>query len=152
MAIGRTTTYTTELADRICEIVATNPVGLPTICKMYPDLPAAETIRVWRWNNVDFAAKYTEAKRFQAEIMAESIEEITTNLKEESYIDDLGVTKIDSGMLGHARLVCDNRKWQASKLAPKLYGDRAMHEQPKGQSIQSTAEATSKIKEAEKEY
>lgn len=122
---GRPTKYTPELADRICEIVATNPQGLPTICRNFPELPTAETIRVWRWEKTDFSVKYTEAKRFQAELMAESIEEVTEELLKCAYTDDAtGASKLDSGMVGYARLVIDSRKWQASKLAPKIYGDK----------------------------
>lgn len=124
MAAGRPSIYSEELAKRICTLVATNPVGLPTLCRMYPELPTRETINVWRWEKRDFSDMYTKAKQHQAEIMAESIEEVAQELKDNSYVDDLGLAKIDSGMLGHARLVCDNRKWTAARLAPKIYGDQ----------------------------
>lgn len=124
MSRGRPSIYSEELADRICQIVATHPHGLPVLCKMYPDLPGHETINVWRWENKIFSDKYTLAKRMQSEILAESIEDVAHNLKESAWIDDLGITKIDAGMLGHARLVCDNRKWTAARLAPKIYGDQ----------------------------
>ena len=122
--MGRPTKYTLELAEKICNIVATNPVGLPTICKMFPELPTAETIRVWRWEKSDFSAKYAEAKRFQAEIMAESIEDIIEETKLHMHANDEGNLTLDSGILGLARLTVDSRKWTASKLAPKIYGEK----------------------------
>ena len=128
MAVGRPSIYTPELADLICKRVATNPVGLPTICKMFPELPSYDTIRVWRWDKPGFSAKYAEAKRFQAELMAESIEDIIDETLQYSYEDGEGVTRLDSGILGHARLRVDSRRWHASKLAPKIYGDKQQTE------------------------
>lgn len=137
---GRPSKYTEELADRICEIVATNPCGLPTLCKQFAELPTAETIRVWRWEKPLFSAKYAEAKRFQAEIMAEGCEDVTNNLLEYSYEDECGVKRVDSGMVAHARLVIDTRKWTASKLAPKIYGDKQIIEQTTSENESLKAE------------
>jgi hypothetical protein len=137
--LGRPSLYTEELADRICEIVATNPQGLPTLCKKFEGLPTAETIRVWRWEKPLFSAKYAEAKRFQAEILAESIEDITDDLSTNSYQDENGITRIDSGIVAVARLIVDSRKWTASKLAPKIYGDKRQPEET------SSADTLSKI-------
>jgi len=128
MAAGRPSIYTPELADLICKRVATNPVGLPALCKMFPELPSYDTIRVWRWDRPEFSAKYAEAKRFQAELMAESIEDIIDETLQYSYQDGEGVTRLDSGILGHARLRVDSRRWHASKLAPKIYGDKQQTE------------------------
>lgn len=125
---GRPTLYSEELADRICEIVATHPEGLPTLCKRFDELPTSETIRVWRWSKPEFSAKYAEAKRFQAEIMAESIEDIIDETAEFIYFDENGIRRLDTGILGHARLRVDSRKWHASKLAPKIYGDKQQTE------------------------
>ena len=126
--MARPTSYNQEIADRICHVVATNPVGLPTICKMFPELPSPDCIREWRWKFQEFAVKYAEAKRFQAEIMAESIEDIIDETKQFMYTDEHGNLKLDSGVLGLARLTVDSRKWTASKLAPKIYGDKVSQE------------------------
>lgn len=126
---GRPTIYTEELGTIICKIVASHPYGLPTLCKMFPQLPHRDTINEWRWENKVFSDNYALAKRFQAELMAESIEDVASELKESAFHDDLGMVKIDSGMLGYARLVCDNRKWTAARLAPKIYGDKMQIEQ-----------------------
>jgi len=122
--MGRPSIYSQELADRICELVATHPVGLPKLCKMFPELPNPDTIRVWRWQKDDFSANYTKSKQFQAEIMAESIEDILDDTLDSVYFDEDGNRRLDSGILGHARLRIDSRKWTAGKLAPKIYGDR----------------------------
>jgi len=121
---GRPTKYSPELADRICEIVASNPEGLPRLCKKFPELPSYETINQWRWKHPKFADNYAQAKRNQAELMAEAIEDVAQDLIDISYVDEHGVKRLDSGMVAQARLVIDSRKWLASKLAPKIYGDR----------------------------
>ncbi len=38
------------------------------------------------------------------------------------------VMVVDSAAVGHARLKIDTRKWTMSKLAPKKYGDKILHE------------------------
>jgi hypothetical protein len=136
---GRPSLYTDELANRICEIVAINPCGLPTLCKQFDELPTPDTIRRWRWDKPEFSAKYTEAKRFQAEIMVESLEEITQNLEQYKYEDKDGAIRLDAGLIGHARLITDTRKWTASKLAPKIYGDR--------QEVEALSSENAQIKE-----
>lgn len=129
MAGGRPTKYTPELADRICQLVATHPIGLPRLCKMYDELPSYETINVWRWEKPGFADKYTQAKSRQAEMMVESIEDVAVELLNNAYVDEHGAKKLDGGLVGQARIVVDSRKWMASKLAPKIYGDRKELEQ-----------------------
>lgn len=129
MRTGRPSTYTPEIAEHICKIVAVNPVGLPKLCKMHPEFPSYETINVWRWEKPDFADKYALAKVFQAEMMAESIEDVCDELASKAYPDENGNYHLDSGLVAHARLVIDSRKWTASKLAPKIYGDKREIEQ-----------------------
>jgi hypothetical protein len=135
---GRPTKYTEELAQRICELVATNPLGLPALCRKFPELPNQDTINVWRWEKDGFSDKYTRAKQFQAELMAESIEDVIDETLGSIYLDEHGSQRLDSGILGHARLKVDSRKWTASKLAPKIYGDR-MHVSDESKSSENEA-------------
>jgi hypothetical protein len=127
---GRPTIYTPELANRICELTAINTCGLSKLCEQYPELPCKETINVWRWHKNDFSDQYAKAKMRQAEIMAESFEDVNDELVNFQYNDrESGATKIDGGIVAQARLLIDTRKWTASKLAPKIYGDKKEIEQ-----------------------
>lgn len=137
---GRPSIYNEDLADRICELVATNPIGLPRLCEKFPEIPSHETINNWRWTKPGFADKYARAKQLQAELMAESIEDVACNLVDFVYEDDNGQKHLDSGLLGQARLIVDNRKWTASKLAPKIYGDARRVEELEGENERVKAE------------
>lgn len=125
MAGGRPSIYTDKLADLICSRVATHPIGLPKLCAMFDDMPSHETINVWRYERKQFSDKYAEAKRFQAEFIAESLIDMCAV---EDYQDKDGVTRVDAGMVARQRLLVDTVKWHASKLAPKIYGDKQQTE------------------------
>ena len=115
---GRPSHYTEEKGDRICEIISTTSLGLPTICKSFtdPDLPKhASTVRKWRLDHEGFNAKYARAKLAQADILAEECLEISDDSTQETVTMD--------------KLRIDTRKWLASKLLPKQYGDKMLLEQ-----------------------
>lgn len=140
MAGGRPTIYTPELAERICELVAINPMGLPRLCSKYSEIPHYDTIKAWRRSRPEFSSKYAEAKQFQAEILAESIEDVCDELDLCTFVDEHGNKRIDSGLVAQARLKVDSRKWTASKLAPKIYGDRKELEQVQTENADIKAE------------
>jgi len=154
MAAGRPSIYTEELADRICAVVATNPHGLPTLCRMFDFMPNKDTINVWRWEKPEFSVKYTRAKQQQAELMAESSEDIIAELEQYEFTDKDGAVRLDAGMIARARLLIDTRKWHASKLAPKIYGTNIdIAETIDKSHLKEIAERVAQMnKESEKEY
>lgn len=154
MAGGRPTDYNDEMANRICDLVATHARGLPRLCEAYTDLPEPQTINRWRREKPQFSSKYAQAKMEQAELLAESIDDIAYDLYEHYYIDpDSGASKIDSGMVAHARLLIDARKWTAAKLAPKIYGDKMQTEHSVNEATKEVIKRVADInKEAEKDY
>lgn len=150
---GRPTLYSEELADRICQVVATHPHGLPKLCKMFDFMPCPETINVWRWQKSDFSDKYTLAKQFQAELMAESSEEVIDELTNYEFSDKDGAIRLDSGVVARARLLIDSRKWHASKLAPKIYGDKSQPEISSTDNLKDVSDKLDKLMAAkQKEY
>lgn len=126
MASGRPSTYTEEMGDRICELVATHTCGLDDLCDNYPELPVESTVRLWRFRHPSFSTKYATAKMFQAELLAEQIHKISSTPL--MYHDSEGNERVDSGSVALARLRVDSIKWHASKLAPKIYGDKQQTE------------------------
>ena len=124
---GRPSNYNDGLADRICELVATSNLGTNKLCKLYAWMPNADTIYQWRYRHAEFADKYARAKARQAELMVEEIIDIADDGTNDTYVDENGNQKVDTDIVARSRLRIDTRKWYASKLAPKIYGDKVDH-------------------------
>jgi hypothetical protein len=128
--MGRPSSFTLEMADLICERVATSTFGLKKLCDMYDDLPAHETVYQWRYKNATFADQYTRAKIAQAEFLAEEIIDIADDGRndwmETLSDEEQGIGwKLNGEHFARSRLRIDTRKWHASKLLPKIYGNQA---------------------------
>ncbi len=149
---GRPTTYTPEFGKLICERVATNPVGLSTLEKLYPDMPNSSTIKAWRRAIPEFSAMYMEAKKFQSEILVEDIDSLLPD-DLNYYIDDKGQQRIDAPSASLLIAKINNRKWMAARLSSKLYGDRHTDEQQTQDLAKDVAARVAEInKQAEKDY
>jgi hypothetical protein len=120
---GRHTLYTEELSNKICAAIASNPISLRRICEENPDFPDEKTIWSWLSKVPGFLDKYALAKHQQMNCMSDSI--LDDIEKIHKYIDDNGNERHDPGFIAHQRLRIDTKKWFASKLMPKLYGDRS---------------------------
>lgn len=119
---GRPSKYTPELADRICEELATGR-ALTRICKEEDWCPDEATVFRWLARYPEFREKYAEARQLGAERRAV---EILAIADEEPMMvtDQNGVTRVDTGWVQWQRLRVDSRKWELSKLLPKKYGDK----------------------------
>lgn len=109
---GRPTDYSPELASRIC-IGLIEGKSLRNICKG-PEFPDRTTVLYWLERYPDFASKYARARELQADFLDEEIMERA----EKATVADWQL----------ARLQITTMQWRASKLAPKKYGDRVLHE------------------------
>jgi hypothetical protein len=128
MPAGRPTIYTKELAERICELVATHTIGIKALCKMYEDIPDQQTIKNWRHTNSEFFALYDKAKQFQAQLLVEECEELIP-LELKTYLDDSGQERYDPVSATLLKEKIAHRRWMAARLASKVYGDRQTIEQ-----------------------
>lgn len=109
--IGRPTKYSQEMADKICEQIA-HGKSLRAVCAE-DDMPPMKTIYRWLEANEEFRHQYARARDKQADYFAEEIIEIADS------------AEADSAAVAKARLQVDARKWAASKIAPKKYGDKS---------------------------
>jgi hypothetical protein len=128
---GRPTTYTPEIAEAICEEIATTDHALHRICER-EDMPDHATVYRWLASNQDFCDKYARARERQADFMASQTVDIADDTsKDNSFAGSVAVAR--------SRLRIDARKWLASKLAPKKYGDKidATLQGPDGGPIQT---------------
>lgn len=107
---GRPTDYTEELADLICERIALGE-SLRSICED-EDIPAMSTVFKWLNEHTQFSEQYARAREEQAEAFADEIVTIA---------DDAAP---DGACISKAKLQIEARKWTASKLKPKKYGDK----------------------------
>ena len=126
VTMGRPTDYTPELASLICERIATHEMGLKRLCAMYDDMPNHMTIKRWRYRYPEFSAQYAQAKIDQIDVLINEIVDISDDTSNDEIINDKGQRSCNSEFIARSRLRVDTRKWLASKLVPKLYGDRSV--------------------------
>jgi hypothetical protein len=112
--------YTEKLADEICERLSLGE-SLRAICED-AHMPTETAVRKWAVNDVNgFSSRYTSAREAQADHYAEEIVTIADTAEDANL----------------ARLRVDARKWFASKVAPKRYGDKITQQLtgPEGGSV-----------------
>ena len=120
---GRPSTYNEEIGDLICKGL-TEGRSLKRMTEEDENIPAMSTIFEWIWGNPEFSEKYTKARQVQAEGFVDEIMDISDKGGVFHYDQD-GNKKIDPASIQRARLMVDTRKWYASKIIPKIYGDQA---------------------------
>lgn len=137
--MARPSSFTQETADAICLRLA-NGESLRKICAD-EEMPDKSTVSRWLGQKdlQPFRDQYARAREEQADFYAEQVVEIAdedpaTALESSRNEDDPEVIRVDGAAVQHQRLRVDARKWYASKLAPKKYGDRvtAEHTGPDG--------------------
>ena len=112
--------YNQEMAERVCELIATNPKGLHPICAENPDLPTPRTIGRWLIKYPEFKAMYGEARIQQAELLAYEMLQIADSISEYQIIGDKEDRAINAARVKN---MIDARKFMAMKLYPKVYGN-----------------------------
>ena len=138
---GRPSAYNREAADEICRLLA-DGVSLRRICRENEHLPARSTIKLWVVDDVDgFSARYLRAKAEGIDEIVDEALDISDDGTNDTYLDDEGNRRTDNDVLGRSKLRVDTRKWYASKLAPKLYGDK-IDVTSGGEKLPASAEAT----------
>jgi hypothetical protein len=121
--IGRPTLFTEEMADEICSRIVQGE-SLNRICKD-DHMPEVRSVYRWLRSNDAFCQLYARAKEDQADTLADEIQDISDERPMLTIMtDDETVEKLDPVGINRNRLRVDARKWIASKLKPKKYGDR----------------------------
>jgi hypothetical protein len=125
--VPRSTVYTAELAETICARLAQGE-SLRKICG-HESMPDKATVLRWlaKDKHAAFRDRYALARELQADLLADEILEIADDSSK-----DMKLVEVDEGppvkIVNHehiqrSRLRVDVRKWYASKVAPKKYGD-----------------------------
>lgn len=122
---GRPSGYSQELADRICSELADGK-SLRTVCKA-EGLPSTQTVFRWLRTHEGFCDQYARAKDEAADVLVDEMldiaDEATNDWMEQHDKDNVGY-RLNGEAINRSRLRVDTRKWIASKLKPKKYGDK----------------------------
>jgi hypothetical protein len=147
MLKGRPTKYNLELADNICERLASGE-SMRAISRN-DKYPAMSTLFKWLREHREFSEQYAKAKEESADALVEDMLDIADNQASQPVMVDGKpltvngeiIKTVDSASVQHARLRVDTRKWAASKLKPKKYGDKVVSEisGPGGRPIETAA-------------
>lgn len=107
--MGRPSEYSEAIADLICESIADGK-SLRSVCRA-ETMPSKSTVFRWLRENKEFRDHYAMSMEARADSHADDIVDIA---------DDPTLDPNDK------RVRIDARKWTASKLKAKVYGDKQL--------------------------
>ena len=107
----------TAIMQKVCERVAAGELVKDVAASLHVD---ARRIRQWS-NEPEFAPLYARAREDQAHAMAEDVIAMADTATAENW--------------QQVRLRIDARKWLASKIAPRAYGERTQQEHSGGITV-----------------
>lgn len=126
--VGRPSVYTHEKAEEIFRRLVEGE-SLRSICRD-DHMPAISTVFRWMREIDGFSEHYARAKEEQADTLADEIIDISDEA--DTVVKDMGdgltAVVFDSTAVARNRLRVDARKWVASKLKPKKYGEKIQQE------------------------
>jgi len=120
--------------DRICEYIALG-YSLNAVTKM-EGMPSYPTVMKWIWRESSYREecfnKYVKAREQQADFLADELLEIADDGRNDTYQktlkDGSTVEVYNAENVARSKLRVETRKWIASKLKPKKYGERLQAE------------------------
>ena len=157
---GRPSKITQEIIDIICEEIATSSKSLKTICAD-EKLPAVRTVLKWLAEGHEstsgellkrFVHQYARAREQQADFLAEEIIEIADDGSNDLMTitkGDISYEQENKEVTNRSKLRVEARKWIASKLKPKKYGDRVEIEHS-GESLKAYEITPASAKKADR--
>lgn len=122
--MARPTDFKQDTCDLICERIVEGE-SLRSICTA-DDMPAIRTVFNWLGKHDAFVQQYTRAREAQADTLADEIVDIADDGSRDYVTDEKGHESVDYDHIARSKLRVEARKWIASKLKPKKYGDKTM--------------------------
>lgn len=130
MPAGRPSDYSQELSDKLCALLSEG-MSMHRACEP-DDMPNKRTVFRWLRTNEEFCHQYENAKAEAADFLAEEMIEIaddgTNDFMKSLGDDETESYRYNGEHVQRSRLRIDARKWIASKLKPKKYGDKVKQE------------------------
>ncbi len=129
--MGVSSDYNEAIALEICERLVEGE-SLRTICKD-DDMPNKSTVFRWIDSNPEFRDQYARAREFQADTMADEMQDIADDgsndwMEKHDHEGNAIGWQLNGEHVQRSKLRIDIRKWNASKLKPKKYGDKITNE------------------------
>lgn len=126
LQMARPSGFTEEIAELICERLASGE-SLLKICEdSEAGMPPQTTVFNWLHSHPSFLENYMRARESWAHAEFQRMMEIadTPQMGEKTELSE-GKLKITTGdMTEHRRLQIETRKWALARMFPKKYGDR----------------------------
>lgn len=120
--VGAPSGYSEAVTAAICEHLMEGK-SLRSICKL-PGMPGKFAVLDWLGKYPEFASHYARAREIQADTLADEIVDISDDGTNDYMAGEDGAAAYNAEAVQRSRLRVDSRKWYASKLAPKKYGDK----------------------------
>lgn len=124
----RFTAFDQDIADQICERIASEAISLKAICKA-DDMPGMTTVFKWLRENETFAKLYADAREAQADLLFDETLEIADDAQNDweerkHFAGADESPQVNGEAIARAKLRIDTRKWIAAHLRPKKYSDK----------------------------
>jgi hypothetical protein len=119
--MGNVTSYTPELAEEICERIASGET-LRAITRD-PHMPSYRSVYRWRDANPDFASRIARARDCGFDVIAEETIEIADNAANDTIVTDRG-EQPNSEWISRSRLRVETRLKLLAKWSPRKYGEK----------------------------
>lgn len=127
---GRPSSFTEKVWNIIIDQLM-DGVSLRRICRE-DSMPDRSTVNRWIVSDQDIHDQYARARDIGMDALVDEILDIADDGENDyvKYYDNEGnaAYKINGEFVGRSRLRVESRKWYASKLAPKRYGERIHQE------------------------
>lgn len=119
---GRPSDYTPEMGDHICSELADGK-SMRLVCAS-DDMPDKSTVFRWIRTIETFRNQYARAKEESADALTDEMLDIADDTANDYTKTDEDGVKLNPENIQRSRVRIDTRKWLASKLKPKKYGDK----------------------------
>lgn len=119
--MARPTLYTSEIADEICERIATGET-LRDICRS-DGMPSYRSVYRWRESDAQFSARFTLAREIGGDVIAEQTLEIADETSHDTIETEHG-EKPNSEWINRSKLRVETRLKLLAVWFPRKYGQR----------------------------
>jgi len=144
--------YSKEIIKKICDEIEAGE-SVAEICRQ-DGMPKRKTVYQWLAKYPDFMEKYRASKMAGVEALVDQMMDIANDASEDFKRDDDGCVLldkkgnrvIDGEHVQRSRLKIDTIKWVATKLVPRLYGDKTQVEHTGEVGVKALSDEQLKLK------